>query len=139
MNRNKLVFDIGILRHFINNSLGLSRKNTVSGFELSEHLLDAVAYNTYIETIGNKSDILYLRIKEQVSGMVTYSYLDHIKRLSQKFNWKDKNFILAFDYTDEDFYGDVQGVDIHGWKKYNEFTGKFKFLTCSIIQGNSNF
>ena len=41
--------------------------------------------------------------------------------------------MLAFDYTDEDFYGDVQGFDIHGWTKKDAVTGKFKFLTCSII------
>lgn len=134
MNRERFVFSIGILRHFINNSLGLSRgKNSITGFELAEHLLDAAAYNTYIETIGNKADTLYMRTKEGLTEMVTYSYLDYIKRLSQKFNWKDKEFIIAFDYTDEDFYGDAQGFDIHGWTGKDGVTGKFKFLTCSII------
>ena len=65
--------------------------------------------------------------------MVTYSYLGYINRLSQKFNWKDKEVILAFDYTDEDFYGDVQGFDIYGWTGKDGVTGKFKFLTCSIV------
>ena len=134
MNRERLVFSIGILRHFINNSLGLSRENNlITGFELAEHLLDAAAYNTYIGTIGNKADTIYLRIKQCLTEMATYSYLDYIKRLSQKFNWKDKELILAFDYTDEDFYGDVQGFDIHGWTGKDGITGRFKFLTCSII------
>jgi len=133
MDNVRLVFSISIIRHFINGSLGLSRKNTVSGFELAEPLLDAVAYNSYIETMGNKSDILYLRIKEGLTGMVTDSYLDYIKRLSQKFDWKNKKVMLAFDYTDEDFYGTVQGFDIHGWKKSSPIKGKFKFLTCSTI------
>lgn len=134
MNRERLVFSTGILRHFINNSLGLSRgDNDVTGFELSESLLDAAAYNTYIETVGNKADTLYKRTKEGITEMVTYSYLDYIKRLSQKFNWKDKEVILAFDYTDEDFYGDVQGFSIYGWTGKGGVTGKFKFLTCNIV------
>ncbi|MCG2688048.1 transposase [Candidatus Parcubacteria bacterium] len=134
MNRERLVFSIGILRHFINGCFALNRKkNKVSGFELAEHLLDAAAYNTYIETIGNKADILYLRSKEALTEMTTYSYLDYIKRLSRKLNWKENDFMLAFDYTDEDFYGDVQGFDIHGWTKKQGVTGKFKFLTCSIV------
>src|SRR3989338_2097102 len=134
MNRERLVFSIGILRHFINNSLGLNREEqNITGFELSESLLSAAAYNTYIETIGNKADTLYKRTKEGLTEMVTYSYLDYIKRLSPKFNWKDKEVILAFDYTDEDFYGDVQGFDIHGWTGKDAITGHFKFLTCSII------
>jgi hypothetical protein len=134
MNHDRLAFSIGILRHFINNSLDLNRqKYKITGFELSEPLLDSAAYNTYIETVGDKADTLYLRTKESLSEMTTYSYLDYIKRLSQKFNWKDKNIILAFDYTDENFYGDVQGLDIHGWTGKSGVTGKFKFLTCSIV------
>jgi len=134
MNRERLVFTIGIIRHFINNSLGINPKtNKISGFELVSHLLDSAAYNTYIETVGNKADTLYKRAKEGITEMVTYSYLDYIRRLSGKFGWKDKEVILAFDYTDEDFYGDVQGFDIHGWIGRNGVTGKFKFLTCSIV------
>jgi hypothetical protein len=65
--------------------------------------------------------------------MVTYSYLDYIRRLSEKFEWKKKDVMLAFDYTDEDFYGKVEGFSIHGWTGKDGVTGKFKFLTCSII------
>ena len=134
VNRERLVFGIGILMHFVNNSLGLNReKNVVSGFELCEPLLDAAAYNTYVETVGDKADTLYLRTKECLSEMITYSYLDYIRRLSEKFDWKSKNFVLAFDYTDENFYGDVQGFAIHGWTGKEGVTGKFKFLTCSIV------
>lgn len=134
MNRERLIFSISILRHFINNSLGTSKnKHELTGFELAEPLLDAAAYNTYIETIGNKADTMYLRIKESLIEMTTHSYIDYIKRLSNKFDWQDKPVMLAFDYTDEDFYGDVQGFDIHGWKKSSPIKGKFKFLTCSIV------
>ena len=114
MNREKLVLSINGLLHFINGSLGINRDNEVSGFELCEPLLDATAYNTYIETVGNKADTLYLRAKEALTEMTTYSYLIYIRRLSEKFNWKNKEVILALDYTDEDFYGDVQGLNIHG-------------------------
>lgn len=132
--RERIVFSLGILRHFINNSLGLSREHhTITGFELSEPLLDAVAYNTYLETVSNKSDTLYLRSKECLTEMVTYAYLDYIHRLSDKFGWKNKEVMLAFDYTEEDFYGDVQGFDIHGWTGKSGVKGKFKFLTCSIV------
>lgn len=134
MNRENLVATIRRIRHFIDEGLALSYKtHTLTGFELSEHLLDAAAYNTYIETIGDKADTLYLRTKEGIIEMITYSYLEAIKRLSEKFDWKNKKVILAFDYTDEDFYGDVQGFDIHGWTGKSGVTGKFKFLTCSIV------
>lgn len=134
MDEARLCFSLGILKHFINNSLGISTKtHEVSGFELINPLLDSAAYNTYIETVGDKADTLYLRTKESLSEMTTHSYLDYINRLSRKFNWKNKKVVLAFDYTDEDFYGDVQGLDIHGWTGKNGISGKFKFLTCSIV------
>ena len=134
INREKLVAAIRRMRHFIDEGLALNYEtNTLTGFELSESLLDAAAYNTYIETVGDKADTIYLRTKEGLTEMVTYSYLESIKRLSEKFDWKKKKVILAFDYTDEDFYGDVQGIDIHGWTGKNGITGKFKFLTCSIV------
>lgn len=134
MNREKLVLNISMLKYFINNSLGINPKtNKISGFELVSPLLDSAAYNTYIETVGNKADTLYKRAKEGITEMITYSYLDYIRRLSEKFGWEDKEVMLAFDYTDEDFYGDVQGFDLYGWTGKNGVTGKFKFLTCSIV------
>jgi hypothetical protein len=134
LNREKLFLSIRSIQTFIDRSLVLSYKtHTLTGFELSKFLFDASAHNTYVETVGNKADTLYSRIKEVLPEMIYYSYLDYIKRLSDKFDWKSKKFILAFDYTDEDFYGNVQGFDIHGWTKKNGVTGKFKFLTCSIV------
>ena len=62
MNEARLCFSLGILKRFINNSLGLTPKtNKISGFELVGCLLDSAAYNTYVETVGNKADTLYKR------------------------------------------------------------------------------
>lgn len=135
VNRERLVFSIGILRHFINGSLGIDRDaHDVTGFELAEPLLGAAAHNTYVETVSDKADTLHLRIKESLHGMTLHSYMDYMKRLSAKLEWKDnKNVILAFDYTDEDFYGETTGFHIHGWTGEHGIKGKFKFLTCSIV------
>src|SRR3989344_4077814 len=133
MNRESLALSLIGLRKFIDNSLALEKDFTITGFELSAPLTGCSAFNTYVETLGNKADTLYSRCKEALTEMTTYSYLDYIRRLSDKFDWKNKEFVLAFDYTDEEFYGEVQGLDIHGWKKEGAITGKFKFLTCSIV------
>jgi len=134
MNEARLCFTLGTLKHFINNSLGLSYENKqITGYELLIPLLQASANNTYVETVSNKADILYKRTKESLKSMMTASYLNHIKRVSAKLGLEKKSVILAFDYTDEDFYGDVQGFDIHGWTKKDAISGHFKFLTCSII------
>jgi hypothetical protein len=134
MDENKISFSLGILKHFINDSLGLDyESNKITGFELLNSVVCASAYNTYVETVGDKADTLYRRIKESPVSMNTYSYLNYIKRLSAKLKLDEKEVVLAFDYTDEDFYGEVQGFDIHGWTGKDAVTGHFKFLTCSII------
>jgi len=134
MNEAKLCFNLGILKHFINNALALSYEDKqITGYELLTPLLQASANNTYVETVSNKADILYKRTKESLRSMMAASYLNHIKRVSAKLELEKKSVILAFDYTDEDFYGEVQGLDIHGWTKKDAISGHFKFLTCSII------
>ena len=134
MNEDRMIFNLKMLKKFINNSLDLSDdKFEITGYELLSPLLNAVAYNTYVETIGNKADTLYLRCKESLMSMMEYSYLNYLKGVSNKFKLNEKPVMLAFDYTDEDFYGDVQGLDIHGWTGKDGVTGHFKFLTCSII------
>ena len=134
INETKLMFNLGTLKHFINNSLDLSyEKCSVTGFELIVPLLEASSHNTYVETISDKADTLYRRVKECLPMMSRDAYLNYISRLSKKLKLNEKKVMLAFDYTDEDFYGDVQGFDIHGWNKKGGVTGKFKFLTCSIV------
>src|SRR3989339_2084201 len=134
MDENKISFGLGILKHFINNSLGLDyESNKITGFELLNSIIDASTNNTYVETVGDKADTLYRRIKESPISMTTYAYLNYIKRLSAKLKLNEKEVILAFDYTDEDFYGNVQGLDIHGWTGKEGVTGHFKFITCSIL------
>lgn len=134
MNKDKLCFTLKMLKKHINYALDLSDdKYKITGFELLPRLLESAACNTYIETIGNKADTLYLRCKDSLISMMEYSYLNYIRGLSAKLKLNEKEVTLAFDYTEEDFYGDVQGFDIHGWTGKDAITGKFKFLTCSII------
>src|SRR3989344_1446970 len=134
MNEDKLVFSLKMIKKHINYALGLSDdKYAVTGYDLLPALLKAVAYNAYVETVSNKTDTLNLRCEASLISMIEYSYLNYIKGVSNKIELNKKPFILAFDYTDEDFYGDVQGFDIHGWTGKDAITGHFKFLTCSIV------
>jgi len=134
MNEDKLCFSLKMIKKHINYALGLSDdKHKITGYDLLPILLEASACNTYIETISNKADILYMRCKESLSSMMAHAYLNYIGGVSRNLGLDKKQVILAFDYTDEDFYGEVQGFDIHGWTGKDAITGHFKFLTCSII------
>ena len=131
---DQLIRSVKTIKKFIDNSFHLSMdKNKITSSQLVFPLLNASSHNTYIETISNKSDILYRHAKDMYMSALTQAYLDFIKMISRRFELKNKNVILAFDYTDENFYGDIQGFDIHGWTGEHSITGKFKFLTCSIV------
>src|SRR3989339_2201008 len=134
MNEDKLCFSLKMIKKHINYALDLSDdKYKITGYELLPMLLESASCNTYIETISNKSDTLYLRCKESLISIMEHAYLNYIKGVSNKFKLNEKPVILAFDYTNEDFYGDVQGFDIHRWTGKDAVTGHFKFLTCSIV------
>ena len=134
MNEKRLCVTLEYLMNFIDTCLGTDEeKDKLKGFDLLVPLIESCAYNSYVETVGNKSDTIYLRTKNSLISMMEYAYLDYIKVVSNKFKLNEKEVILAFDYTDEDFYGDVQGFDIHGWTGKDGIKGKFKFLTCSIV------
>jgi len=92
--------------------------------------------NTYIETVGNKADSLHLAIKNVPASSIYWAYRNTVEVLGTRFNLNDQDVVLAFDYTDEDFYGDPQGMWIHGWTGANAVTGKFKFLTCAIVSSD---
>ncbi|MFH1522184.1 MAG: transposase [archaeon] len=134
IDEKKLCRTLDACMWFVNNSLNLSyAKHSVTGYELITSLIEASSHNTYVETVSNKTDTLYRRIKECLPSMTREAYLNYIKRISPNATYYQKPVTLAFDYTDEDFYGDIQGFDIHGWTKKDGVTGKFKFLTCSIV------
>jgi Transposase DDE domain len=134
MNEKRLCKSLDALMWFIDDSLGIDRKNdTLNGFDFIVPLLESAAYNSYLENVSNKADTIHLRLESSLISMMEHAYLNYIKRISDNISLPEKEVILAFDYTEEDFYGNVQGFDIHGWTGKDAITGHFKFLTCSII------
>src|SRR3989344_1949171 len=134
MDNKTLCINLEFLMKFIDESLGINRKeNNLNGFDFIVPLLESTAYNSYLENVSNKTDTIHLEIKESLISMTENAYLDYIRGISKKFKLNEKEVILAFDYTEEDFYGDAQGFDIHGWTGKDAITGHFKFLTCSIV------
>ena len=61
------------------------------------------------------------------------SLFSRISAISKQSGIKEKRCIIAFDYTTEDFYGEVDDKWIHGWTGENGVTGKYSYLTASIV------
>lgn len=134
MNSNQCLLILNKLDAFIDHSLGMKPDNKfLSGFHYNQDLLKASIANTYVETIGNRADSLHLAIKNVPISNIYWEYLEIVKSLGAKFELQEKDVVLAFNYTDEDFYGNSQGFLIPRWKGRDGGTKKFKFLTCSIV------
>lgn len=134
LNRERLYRTLTNLDIFVDKCLHLKPKSeTLSGFHYNRDLIYAAVANTYVETIGNKADSLHLAIKKIDIPDIYLEYLETVKILGKRVKLHDKDVVLAFDYTDEDYYGELEGFWIHGWTGQNAVTGKFKFLTCAIV------
>jgi len=121
----------------VDRALGLTPKGPyLSGFHYNKELLRSAMANTYLETVGNRADSLHLAIKSVPASNMYWAYRRSVEVLGTRFHLDEQDVVLAFDYTEEDFYGDVQGMWIHGWTGEHAVTGKFKFLTCAIVSSD---
>ena len=122
------------LGKFINDALHLEPfSDTLNGFHYNRELLRAATMNTYVETVGNRADSLYAAIRKSTLKDIAGAYIDTVSVITRHVNLSSKNIMLAFDYTDEDFYGELSNMWIHGWTGEHGVTGKFKFLSCNVI------
>ena len=122
---------------FVDRALGLTPRGPhLSGFHYNRELLKAAMANTYIETVGSRADSIHLAIKKAPAADLYWEYRKTIEILDVRSKLSEHDAVLAFDYTDEDFYGDAQGMWIHGWTGARAVTGKFKFLTCAVVSSD---
>jgi hypothetical protein len=134
LNREKLYRTLTSLDIFVDKSLKLKPKgSTLSGFHYNGDLIYAATANTYLETVGNKADSIHLDIKEVPISSVYWEYLKTVELLGERAKLKEQQAVLAFDYTEEEFYGEVETFWIHGWTGKRAVIGKFKFLTCALV------
>jgi len=105
-------------------------------------LLSAAVANTYLETVATRSDSKHLTIerhtiKYAMTG-IGDSLFSRLSAPSGKSIWeKTDPVMIAFDYTDEDFYGKRGTLWINGWTGEHGVTGKFSYLTASIVNKGS--
>jgi hypothetical protein len=104
----------------------------LSGFNYDLDLLYAAVANTYIETVGSRADSLHLAIKRVTASDIYLEYLKTVEILGNRFQLSEKDVLLAFDYTEENLYGDVQGFWIY-LKRYLWF--QYPYMLVIVWQG----
>ncbi len=122
---------------FMDKALCLVPKSELlSGFHYNRDLLKAAMANTYLETVGERADSIHLAIKSVPMSYVYTEYVRSLHVLGPRTGFGSHNAVIAFDHTDEDFYGELEDTWLHSWTGEHGVTGKFRFLTCSLVSGD---
>ena len=115
INTLRLLTSLSALERFNNDALELRHHSGyLSGFNFNRDLLRAAAANTYLETVGTRSDSIQPAIERHpMSDAITEigdSLFSRISALSGKSISKNTDpVMIAFDYTHEDFYCNRDG------------------------------
>lgn len=138
-NPKRLLTSLIALKRYTNDALGLKHDSGyLNEFHFNRELLKAAVADTYLETVGDMADSIHLPIERRsvnftVKG-IKDSLFSRISALSRKTLSDNRDvIIIVFDYTHEDFYADQDSLWIHGWKGEYGVTGKFSFLTASLV------
>jgi len=107
-------------------------------------LLDAIEHtdftnNTCVRIGGPTGETVFSRLKNVDFNKIKnafFNFLERIFPLIKTFS-RNRKIALAFDSTDEPFYGKVEGLFIHHYKPVRGSTGCFKYLTVSIINNEN--
>jgi len=134
INPDRLIAAIRNLEIFVNDCLGLEPKtDKLSGFEYVFDLATAAVTNSYVETVAEHADSLHRAIKAVALDRVVDAYARRVKALGPRYGVGERDVILAFDHTHEDYYGRLDSTYLHAWTGEHAVTGHWKFLTCSIV------
>jgi len=110
IHRDHLISSLKTLEHFTNESLELRQhSSSLSGFNYNRDLLNAAVAYSYMETIGKRSDSLYLAIENSSLSCIKNSPFSRISAISEP-SVAEERYIIAFDYTTDDFDGEVPKI-----------------------------
>ena len=109
-------------------------------------LLDAVEHtdftnNTCVRLGGPTGETVFSRLKEANFEKIKNAFYGFLRVTwsSLKRFLRNRYVGLAFDITDEPYYGKVEGLWIHPQKPVQGSTGCFKYITVSCTDRNNKF
>jgi putative transposase len=107
-------------------------------------LLDAVEHtdftnNTCVRVGGPTGETVFSRVKNADFSKIKTAFFDVLERVcpSIKRLLRNRKVGLAFDTTDEPYYGKVEGFYVHPYRPVRGSTGCFKYITVSVIERNN--
>jgi hypothetical protein len=137
LNRERVYSTLTTLDVFVDRTPCLVPKSsTLSGFHYNRDLLRSAMANRYLETVGSRADSIHMEIKNVPMAYVYAEYIRSAGIFGPRRGFAEHDAVPAFDHTDEDFYGKMEGNWMHTWTGEHAVTGKFMSLTCSLVGGD---
>ena len=119
---------------------GVGRNSPYQLNDFVHVLLDAVEHldftnNTCVRLGGPTGETVFSRLKEADFEQVKKAFFKILMQIYPLFKrlLRNRQVALAFDTTDEPFYGKIEGFWIHAEQPARGSTGCFKFLTISVV------
>ena len=128
-----------LVKHFLNKTFCIVGRNSPYIIDDFVHiLLDATEHedfinNTGIRVGGPTGETVFSRLKNADFDKIKTAFSDCLKSIfpSLKRLLRNRQVALAFDITEEPFYGTVEGLWIHPYCEARGSTGCFKYITVN--------
>ncbi|MBU1269754.1 MAG: transposase [Nanoarchaeota archaeon] len=101
---------------------------------ISHSLVKVAKANSYIETLGDNADTLHLWIKKSYEEDFKASFEIQVQKALK--HLRATTARLAFDTTNEPFYGKTRSLYIFNTSNEYSYDGEFKFISVCLITRN---
>jgi hypothetical protein len=123
---------MSLLKRFVEVSINILGKIRVKVNEVIRGIIEAGRTNSYVETYSDKADTLHRHIKENSERDLKKAFEFNTKNAIRRMGLG--RVILAFDVTEELYFGENGGLNVRQIKHQNGAEEAFSYLVLNIIK-----
>lgn len=123
---------MSLLKKFVNASINIFGKLRVKVNEVLQSIIEAGRTNSYVETISDKADTLHKHIKENSEEDLKRAFEFNTRKAIGRMGLG--KVILAFDITEELYFGENGKLNVRQIKHQNGADEAFSYLVLNVIK-----
>ena len=123
---------MSLIKRFVEVSINILGKIRIKVNEVLRGIIEAGRTNSYVETISDKADTLHRHIKENSERDLKKAFEFNTKKAIGRMGLG--RVVLAFDVTEELYFGENGGLNVRQIKHQNGADEAFSYLVLSIIK-----
>jgi hypothetical protein len=121
-----------MLKRFVEVSINILGKIRVKINEVLKSIIEAGRTNSYVETISDKADTIHRHIKENSERDLKRAFEFNTRKAIGRMGLG--RVILAFDVTEELYFGENGGLNVRQIKHQNGADESFSYLVLNVIK-----